>query len=110
MKKILCAVLTASLIFSVLPVHTYALSDWFNQKAGSSGQTQSGGTQQTAPGGTQQTTSGGAMQTASGFSLSERKITSPGYNNAVVGKTVLPEGWTVQVTEIEFKNRMFEEV
>ena len=100
MKKILCAVLTASLIFSVLPVHTYALSDWFNQKAGNSGQTQPGGTQQTAPGGTQQTTSGGAMQTASGLSLSERKITSPGYNNAVVGKTVLPEGWTVQVIDL----------
>ncbi len=87
MKKFLCTVLAAALILSVLPARSYALSDWFNQKQGGTGQTQSGGTQQIPAG-------------QNSLSLSERKITSPGYNNAVVGKTVLPDGWTVQVTDL----------
>ncbi len=83
MKNLLCAVLAAILSISALPMESYARSQLSFQEQGGIGsnQIQFGGNQLTE------------------LSLSERKITYPGYN-ANVGTTVLPDGWTMQVSHL----------
>lgn len=96
MKRLLCAVLALILSFPVLSAESYALSDWANRNQGNTGgsQTQAGGNQ-TQDGGSQQMNSGQAA-----ISLSEQKITYADYENAIVGTTVIPDGWTTQVIHL----------
>ena len=96
MKRLLCAVLALILSFPVLSAESYALSDWANRNQGNTGgsQTQAGGNQ-TQDDGSQQMNSGQAA-----ISLSEQKITYADYENATVGTTVIPDGWTTQVIHL----------
>ena len=38
------------------------------------------------------------------FHLKEEKIKSPGFNGAVVGKTVIPEGWSIEVIDLSINS------
>ena len=118
MKRAVAAVLSMILITMAVSPYAYTstLSDWYDRKT-ESGQEETLGEEttqdQTAQEAVQEVTiqdsdiPSQADEARDGYAvpqvqlkMTEQKILSPAFGNAVVGRTMIPEGWTMKVTDL----------
>ena len=91
-KKWLCAVVAACLLLGAAGADASVL-DWYEQQTG--GEASDAGTEAAS---VPQTSADDAAQLS--VPLRVEKITSPAYGGAVIGQTVIPEGWSVEVKDL----------
>lgn len=92
--RFIAAAVTAALALSQACAAS-PLSDWYNGKKEKTRAEQPGDTGLT---GEDASVTYPAEQVK--LKMTERKITSPSFGNAVVGRTMIPEGWSVNVTDL----------